>query len=250
MLTSLLDGRVFAERLQAGPADVLALHGWGRDRSDLVPVVAGMRALLPDLPGFGATPAPPRAWGSADYAELLAPVLDDAEAWTLVGHSFGGRVAVHLATLRPDRVRALVLTGVPLLRRAPSRRPPAPFRLARALHRRGLVPDTVMERARQAYGSADYRTATGVMRDTLVRVVHEDYRHLLPRIAAPVELVWGASDTEARLDMAQQAVDLFPDARLSTSPTSGHLLDAALVALLQDRLRRLAEPSGTAVARP
>ena len=44
-------------------------------------------------------------------------MLDDlAPGAVVLGHSFGGRVAVHLAPARPDRVGALVLTGVPLVR--------------------------------------------------------------------------------------------------------------------------------------
>ena len=237
MLTSLLDGRVFADRTPGGSPSVLALHGWQRSRADLADAVAGTPALLVDLPGFGASPPPPAAWGSRDYAELLAPVLDDGEPWTLVGHSFGGRVAVQLAALRPERVRALVLTGVPLLRGPSSGRSPAPYRLARALHRRGVLPESLMERARQQYGSADYRAATGVLRDTLVRLVNEDYRDLLPQVTAPVDLVWGAKDTAAPLEMAQRAQALFPRAELHVSPTSGHLLDRPLNDLLRTRVQ-------------
>ncbi len=191
MLTSLLGGQLFAERTQPGPPNVLGLHGWGRTRTDLAPVVAGTSALLLDLPGFGATPPPPEAWGSADYAGFLAPVLDDGDSWTLVGHSFGGRVAVQLAAAYGAKVGGLVLSGVPLLRREPNRKPPAVVRAARAMHRRGLFGDGLMERVRQTYGSADYRAAAGVMRSTLVRLVNEDYRDLLPKIRVPVELVWG-----------------------------------------------------------
>ena len=68
-LTALLDGAVMAERIGTGTPAVLALHGWGRNRSDLVPALTGLDALAVDLPGFGASPAPDRAWGSADYAD-------------------------------------------------------------------------------------------------------------------------------------------------------------------------------------
>jgi pimeloyl-ACP methyl ester carboxylesterase len=52
----------------------------------------------------------------------------------------------------------------------------------------------------------------------------------------PVDLVWGALDTAAPLDMARRAVDLIPDGALHVSDSSGHLLDPALVALLRTRL--------------
>ena len=81
-----------------------------------------------DLPGFGRSAPPDAPWGAADYAEAVVPVLDAmTRPVVVVGHSFGGRVAVTLAAERPDDVGALVLTGVPLLHRAGRRAaPPAP----------------------------------------------------------------------------------------------------------------------------
>jgi len=233
-LTALLGGAVLAERTGDAPR-VLALHGWGRTRADWGPVLQGVDALAVDLPGFGASPAPPEPWGSRQYADLLAPLLADG-GWTVLGHSFGGRVAVQLAAGWPAAVDRLVLTGVPLLRRTAGAKPPLAFRLAKRLHALGLVSDERMEQERRKRGSSDYRAATGVMRDTLVRLVNEDYRDLLPGIEVPVELVWGAGDTAAPLDLAREAADLFPKATLTVSETSGHLLDPALVALLRERL--------------
>ena len=234
-LVALLDGTVLAER--TGPAPkVLALHGWGRSRADLLPAVAGVDALVPDLPGFGASPPPPSSWGSQEYAECLAPLLDGG-GWTVLGHSFGGRVAVQLAAGWPELVSSVVLTGVPLLRRtAPGSAAPLAFRVAKALSRLGLVSAARMEQERRRHGSADYRNASGVMRDCLVRLVNEDYRDLLPAITAPVQLVWGEGDTAAPVAMAREAQSLLARAGLVVSPTSGHLLDDELCALLRAAL--------------
>jgi pimeloyl-ACP methyl ester carboxylesterase len=110
------------------------------------------------------------------------------------------------------------------------------FRLAKKAHQLGLLSDAKMEEQRRLRGSADYRNAEGVMRDTLVRLVNEDYRTELGRIDAPVEMVWGASDSAAPLLMAREASELLAKATLTVSDTSGHLLDEALYALLRERL--------------
>ena len=233
-LTALLDWAVLAERTGDSPR-VLALHGWARTRADWLPALEGVSALAVDLPGFGASPPPPTAWGSRDYAELLAPLLADG-GWTVAGHSFGGRVAVQLAAGWPDLVSKVVLTGVPLLRAPSSGKAPLAFRLAKRAHGLGLLSDARMEEQRRKRGSADYRAAQGVMRDTLVRLVNEDYRDLLPGIPAPVEMVWGAGDTAAPVGMAREAQGLLPHAALAVSESSGHLLDAALLQLLRERL--------------
>lgn len=233
-LTALLDGAVLAERTGEDPR-VLALHGWGRTRADWLPVLEGRSGLALDLPGFGASPPPPVAWGAREYAELLAPLLEGG-GWTVAGHSFGGRVAVHLAAGWPSLVDRVVLTGVPLLRRAPSGKAPLAFRLAKRAHAAGLLSDARMEAERRKRGSADYRSAEGVMRDTLVKVVNEDYREQLVGIEAPVEMVWGASDTAAPLEMAREAQALLRKATLTVSETSGHLLDDELRRLLRAAL--------------
>ena len=234
VLTALLDGAVLAEK--TGPAArVLALHGWGRGRADLLPAVVGVDAVVPDLPGFGASPPPPVGWGSREFAEQLAPLLAEG-GWTVVGHSFGGRIAVQLAAGWPELLSGVVLTGVPLLRRATSGRAPLGFRVVKRLNRLGVLSDTRLEAERRKRGSADYRAAQGVMRDCLVRLVNEDYRDLLGGIATPVSMVWGSADTAAPLDMAREAQALFGSATLTVSPTSGHLLDEALLALLRERL--------------
>ncbi len=233
-LTALLDGAVLAERTGDDPR-VLALHGWGRTRADWLPALTGVSALAIDLPGFGASPEPVAPMGSRDYAELLAPLLSEG-GWTVAGHSFGGRVAVQLAHGWPSLIDKVVLTGVPLLKAASTGKAPLAFRLAKRAHALGLLSEQKMEAERRKRGSADYRAAEGVMRDTLVRLVNEDYRALLPGIMSPVELVWGAKDTAAPLPMVQEACALLPSATLTVSDTSGHLLDDALYGLLRDRL--------------
>ncbi len=232
-LTALLDGAVLAEKTGDDPR-VLALHGWGRTRADWLPAL-GAPALAADLPGFGASPEPPSAWGAREYAELLAPLLSEG-GWTVAGHSFGGRVAVHLAAGWPDLVDRLVLTGVPLLRNGSTSKAPLGYRLMKRANSLGLVSDEKMEAEKRKRGSDDYRNATGVMRDTLVRLVNEDYREQVLATKAAVQMVWGAKDTAATLAMAQEAVTLFPQAELVVSETSGHLLDDALYALLRERL--------------
>jgi pimeloyl-ACP methyl ester carboxylesterase len=234
-LTALLDGAVLAEKTGTDTPRVLALHGWGRTRADWLPALTGTSALAVDLPGFGASPPPPRAWGSRDYAELLAPLLVDG-GWTVAGHSFGGRVAVQLAAGWPELVSKVVLTGVPLLRAPATSKPPLAFRLAKKANQLGLLSDAKMEAQRRKRGSADYRNVEGVMRDTLVTLVNEDYHVELGRIDAPVEMVWGASDSAAPLSMAREASALLAKATLTVSDSSGHLLDDALYALLRDRL--------------
>ena len=202
-----LDGAVFAEHLPGRAPTVLALHGWGRDRSDLLDALREREVISLDLPGFGASPPPDHPCGARAYATQVAEVLRAGGIGPVlvVGHSFGGRVAAHLAADHPDLVSGVVFVGVPLLRTAPSGNAPLPYRVVRRAHRMHLVPDRVLDTMRRRHGSADYRAATGVMRDVLVTVVNEDYRSELDRITCPVGFCWGATDTAARPQVATEA---------------------------------------------
>jgi pimeloyl-ACP methyl ester carboxylesterase len=66
------------------------------------------RVISPDLRGFGDSPLPPEQFADADDVAELLDHLGIADA-AVVGSSFGGRVALELATLHPDRVNSLVL---------------------------------------------------------------------------------------------------------------------------------------------
>lgn len=228
-LRSLVNGSLFAEAVGVGQPRVLALHGWGRRGSDFSHSLASFGALAMDLPGFGATPAPAEPIGARDYASLLLPVLDEFSSPPLVvGHSFGGRVAVCLAAEHPDRVSGLLVTGAPLVRLAPARRTPLAYRLARGLNRAGVIRDSTMETMRRKRGSADYRAATGVMRDILVKVVNEEYRDELTRLTHPLHMLWGADDREVPVAVAEESAAIVNasggDAHLEIVEDVGHLL--------------------------
>lgn len=215
---------MFVEATGSWPPEVVGLHGWARDRDDFRATFQGLSAAALDLPGFGMTPAPDEAWDTGRYGQHVAAFLRDLDhPVVVVGHSFGGRVAVRLAAEAPDLVRGLVLTGAPIIRReGPARRPATAYRLIRLAHRLGVLNDTRLERARQRYGSTDYARAQGVLRDILVGVLAEDYTEDLRRIERPVTLLWGEDDRDVPLDVARAAHRELPDSELISVPGAGH----------------------------
>ena len=244
VLQAFLDGAVFGSSSGTGPPRAVLLHGWRRTRSDFAAVAAslaasGVPSLAIDLPGFGATPAPATASGARGYAAQLAPLVTELAASSgppvLVGHSFGGRVAVCLAAQRPDDVAGIVLSGVPLVRgEMPSSRPSRRYRVIRLAARAGLVPSARLEAARRRYGSEDYRAATGVVRDVLVATVAESYEDELHAVRCPVALVWGAEDTTAPVRVARAAQAACPTASLEVLDGVGHLVPTEAPGTLAD----------------
>ncbi len=225
-LKAFAGGRLFGQRHGSEPPDVLALHGWGRNHADFDAVLDGAQAIALDLPGFGASPPPPVPTGAYGYADMIIDVLEEFEQPpVVVAHSFGGRVAVALESEVPGSFSAMVLTGVPLLRRESGAKPSLGYRLIRAAHRVGLVSDERMEREKRNRGSADYRAATGVMRDVLVTAVNESYEHELTELDLPVSLVWGANDTDVPLWVPERALQLLRErATLEVIADAGHFV--------------------------
>jgi lipase len=97
----------------AGPVRMLAIHGltgYGGRWRHLAGYLPEIAVAAPDLLGHGRSSwAAP--WSIDANVSALAALLDDeADAPVLVvGHSFGGAVALHLAAARPDRVATLLL---------------------------------------------------------------------------------------------------------------------------------------------
>lgn len=250
VLRSYSDSRLFGETYGSSEIRVVWLHGWARSAQDFTLAAnalaeRGIGSVALDLPGFGASPVPETPGGSHHYAELVLPAIREIahDPLVLVGHSFGGRVAVVLAAEHPELVHSVVLTGVPLLRTQPAAPSPRAYRVVRWLAAHHLVGATQLERARQKYGSSDYQRAHGVMRDVLVANVNESYEPELEQLMMPVTFLWGEGDREAPYEIATTA------AALVKSPTTlrelagvghfvpleapGELVDAVVKALHQ-----------------
>ena len=215
----------------ASAPELVWAHGWAHSHLSLLPHAEAMRAradsLLVDLPGFGASPLPPGAWGTEDYADAMAEWLRGLPArkrvW--VGHSFGCRVGLRLAARHPDSVAALFLiagAGLPPHRSLAARLRRAPRRLAfRAL--RTMTPEgPARDRLRERYGSSDYRSA-GAMRPVLVKAVNEDQTEIARRIRVPVVLVHGEADSESPPEIATRLHALIPGSRLHLLRGFDHL---------------------------
>jgi pimeloyl-ACP methyl ester carboxylesterase len=213
---------------------LLLLHGWGVSSELFAPILdalePGHTLIVPDLPGFGATPEPDTPWSVHEYAAWCIALLDrlGIESCDLVGHSNGGRIGIVMAAEHPGRVAKMVLAGSAGIRPRRTLASSArvrTYKALRAVERSSAMPPALRRSAgRRAdqRGSPDYRAATGTMRGTLVRLVNEDLRELLPRVDIPVLLIWGENDTETPIADGQLMERLIPDAGLVVFDGASH----------------------------
>ena len=214
---------------------ILMLHGWGAHLELLLPLARKLaqinyRVYAPDLPGFGQSPPPPQAWTVFDYASFVrdyrhAQQLDEV---FLFGHSFGGRLSLILGADDAEGIRKMVLADSAGVRSTPSQAVRLRTRVYKTL-RDGLKVVRLNTLSRQLqdwysarYGSADYRAATGVMRETFVNVVNEDLLPYAARVKPSTLLLWGDQDQDTPLWQGQKLEQTIPDAGLVVLKGAGH----------------------------
>jgi pimeloyl-ACP methyl ester carboxylesterase len=191
---------------------IVFMHGWGLNRNSLRAIGVLFQRThavhLLDLPGFGDAPLPPADWDTIKYADLVQQyVLDCVSApVVLVGHSFGGRIALRLAGRRLPQIRAIVLMAVPGLPLPPfSRvrlRRSAIGLLRRLLRAAGpLLGPAPLDWHTRTFGSKDY-LAAGDLRSIFVHTVNEDLTASAKAVTCPVLLIWGSDDREAPPSLA------------------------------------------------
>ena len=212
---------------------VIILHGWGGTIDSVKPIVQCLSrdytTIAVDLPGFGESSQPSSTWGVLDYANWVSDFMDGicCPRAHILGHSFGGRVGIMLATHFPALVDRLILidsAGIRPRRTLAMRLRVQAFKGLRSLF--NLIPnpswrENAVKRLGAAFGSADYRDANS-MRKVFVRVVNEDLRPILPAIQAPTLLVWGEDDEDVPLMYGRLMAQEIPNARMEILAGAGH----------------------------
>ena len=222
--------------LGEGEKTVVVCQGWGTN-FEMYQVVANAisdeyKVILFDFPGFGKTKEPEDSWSVADYASFFVDFLQvlGVEKVTLIGHSYGGRVIIEVASDEgfKNRVEKIVLidsAGVMPVRSAAANFKTKLFKTWKkfitlpAVH--SLFPE-VIDYWISKQGSEDYKNASPVMKSALVKAVNYDQQHLMGNIAAPTLLVWGEHDEATPVSDGKIMEEKFQDASLVVMQGCGH----------------------------
>ncbi len=199
--------------------DILLLHGWGQN-IEMMKFIGDRfsnkyRITILDFPGFGESMEPNVPWSIEDYALMLEEFVKKVgiKKPIVIGHSFGGRVAIRYSAL--NSIERLVLFGSPCIRIQEELSLSVKF-----LKKLKTLPgmDAIGEKMKKYIGSRDYKAASPIMRQTLVNVVNEDLSNYARKIKVPTLLVWGEEDREAPVSDARELEKIMCDAALIVLP--------------------------------
>lgn len=215
---------------------LLLLHGWGTStavyKSLIDPASAYLRVVTYDIPGFGGSAEPAFAFSTDDYADLAFCVMEKlgVQSFAVAGHSHGGRTILNMLTRdkRSERItKAIIIDGAGIVHKKSFKQ-----RMSIRLYKLGkkfyssklmvkLFPDA-LENFKKSHGSADYRAVASVMRESLVKIVNDDYSSKLSGIRVPVLLIWGDADKDTPIEDAFLMEKHIPDCGIVTVKGGSH----------------------------
>jgi len=214
---------------------ILILHGWNLNAAKFALLTdklqkKGYQAEAIDLPGFGKTVIPDKPYHLSDYVDFVDSYIKKKrwEAVIIIGHSFGGRIAIKLAAQNPPYLKALILSGAPGYNPVPKYKIIFFLTLAKIGNTVFALPilRNVKALSRhllyRAARATDFYNTDKNMRDTFKNVIKEELDDYMKKIQIPTLLIWGENDLIVPLYIAKKMSQTISRARLEIIKNSRH----------------------------
>jgi len=217
-----------------GPA-ILILHGWGGSSDSWIQVQEilareGFKVICPDFPGFGKSKTPFEPWGVKEYGNFvlnLTKILE-LQNFFLLGHSFGGRVAIKFSVLYPEKIKSLILCDSAGIKQKWGIGEKLIFQISKIGN--AIFTPTPLRRFKDKAKNLfyiflrhrDYAKADGTMRETIKKVLTEDLLKDLPQIKIRTLIIWGESDKLVPVKYAHIFKEKIESSKLEILPKIGH----------------------------
>jgi pimeloyl-ACP methyl ester carboxylesterase len=233
-------GTIAYRRVGTGPPLVL-LHGGLSDGRSWTPQLAGLAGeydvVAWDAPGCGRSSDPPAELTLADYADTVGALVGALALGRvhLAGHSFGAGLAIEVYRRHQETVHSLVLSGAYAGWRGSLPHEEVEARLRRALEEldrppaewvdgylSGFFSDSVPPETQDAVRAMMLEVRPAGTRSMVTAFADADLRDILPTIAVPTLLLYGADDARAPRGVADALHAAIPGSRLVLIPDAGH----------------------------
>lgn len=189
----------------SGQINVIFLHGWGAGKDSFVwmkDYLEDMRLHFASLDGFDGTP-PPKDATIAGYTAQLKQYIYDKKLKNivLVGHSFGGRIAIEYCS-KNDILRLILVDSAGIKPKFSFKKAVAvlKYKMTKKLVKMKLAKSSMLTK----FGSSDYKSASAEMKKVFLSAISYDQTKLLAKINTPTLIVWGKHDAETPMYMAKK----------------------------------------------
>lgn len=223
----------YSEQGTAGQMCLLFLHGWRSNKEVwglVIDRVANKTANNPlkiyamDLPGFGKSEMPKQTMTVEDYAKSVNAFIEKLglKNVVVIGHSFGGRVGIKLASNYRSAITKLVLVDSAGFTMASAKKAliKSAAKIVKPLFKPKFM-QPLRNKIYQTIGSEDY-LATPELTQTYLNVVAEDLTEDLKNIIQPTLIIFGDEDTATPKTYGEKMNSLIPNSRLQILSKAGH----------------------------
>lgn len=194
------------------------LHGWGCDHKSFLFCRKHLSnsSLFIDFPPFGQSSKDIKDWTLFTYANMVISLCNQLKIkkFNLIGHSFGGRVAIIISLFCKDETEKLVLVDSAGLR--PKRNLAYYFKIFRYKLRKKLHLDV------SNFGSCDYKALPPNMRKIFTSIVSTHLNDFLPFVEAKTLVIFGKNDKTTPLYMAKKLNKKIKNSKLVLLEGAGH----------------------------
>ncbi len=187
--------------------DLIILHGWGSNKKLMKqyfsPYMDSFRHIYIDLPGFGNSTCNV-ALTTQDYARIIELLMIhiNASKDIILGHSFGGKVAL---LLEPKVLVLVASAGIYI---------PKPFKVQVKIALFKVLKIFGFAKLRSLFVADDAKSLSKPMYETFKHVINEDFSDEFAGFEGKALLCWGADDTATPLSSAKKIDELIQDSTL------------------------------------
>ena len=206
---------------------LIFLHGWRSNKeiwNNLISKLPEQNIYAIDLPGFGKSQIPKAPMSVGDYAEVVNEFIKklDLKNVTIVGHSFGGRVGIKLASKFPLAISKLVLVDSAGFAMDSTKKSAMGFaaKIAKPFFKPKFM-QGLRKKVYQTIGAEDY-VATPELQKTFVNITSEDLTNDMKKIVCPTLIITGQNDTDTPIEFGKKMQSLIPNSKFFILQKAGH----------------------------